>query len=310
MPYRKSRELGIYFKTLYGESMKRITLLAMIVLGIFPCFCAASEPPGIKVTLSSRTIDQGGLEFLSVGLDEGENPEVTWRGKEVRLVFRQEKKKWQGFLGADLRAKPGSYILRVTSMPSGRKRLLALEIVEKDWGVRRLTLPKKMVDLDKKTLERARRESKVMKKLWQVPTDSPRWHGKFLKPVSGEVVGPFGRRSVINKQPRSPHSGVDLRGKRGTPIKATNHGKVVLVADHFFSGRSVVIDHGGGIQSMYFHLDDITVQKDDMIEKGQVIGHMGSTGRATGPHLHWGIRMNGARVDPIGLTALSRKLEE
>lgn len=295
---------------LYRESMKRIIALAMIVLGIFPCFCVASEPSGIEVVLSSREIAQGGVEFLSVGLKEGKNPKVIWQGREVRLVFRPEKNMWQGFLGADLRAKPGSDILIVESMPTGGKRLLALEIVKKDWGERRLTLPKKMVDLDAKTLERARRESKVMKKLWQAPADSPLWRGKFLKPVSGKVLGPFGRRSVINNQPRSPHSGVDLRGERGTPVKATNHGKVILVADHFFSGRSVVLDHGGGVQSMYFHLDDITVQKDDMIEKGQVIGHMGSTGRATGPHLHWGIRMNGARVDPISLTGLSRQLEE
>ncbi len=282
----------------------------MIVLGIFPCLCAASDLPEIDVALSSRQIPQGGVELLSIRVNEGEIPKVTWLDKEAWLVFDPEEKAWQGFLGVDLRAKPESYVLDIKSMPSGRKKLLALEVVEKDWGVRRLTLPKKMVDLDSKTLERARKESKVMKSLWRASVDRPLWRGKFLRPVPGKVLGPFGRRSIINSQPRSPHSGVDLRGKSGTPVKATNHGKVVLVCDHFFSGRSVVIDHGGGIQSMYFHLDSITVRKDDMIEKGQVIGRMGSSGRATGPHLHWGIRMNGARVDPIGLTILSRQLEE
>ena len=294
----------------YEKSVKIVVVLAMIVYGAFPCLCTASDSLEFDTLLSSREIPQGGVELLSIRVHEGETPKVTWLNKEVGLVFDPEEKAWRGFLGVDLGAEPGSYILNIKSMPSGRQKLLALEIIEKDWGVRRLTLPKKMVDLDSKTLERARKESKDMSALWRAPVDSPLWRGSFLRPVPGKVLGPFGRRSIINSQPRSPHSGVDLRGKSGTPVKATNHGKVVLVCDHFFSGRSVVIDHGGGIQSMYFHLDSITVRKDDMIEKGQVIGRMGSSGRATGPHLHWGIRMNGARVDPIGLTILSRQLEE
>ncbi|MBW1862211.1 MAG: M23 family metallopeptidase, partial [Deltaproteobacteria bacterium] len=125
-----------------------------------------------------------------------------------------------------------------------------------------------------------------------------------------KLVGPFGRRSIINDQPRSPHSGVDLKGKRGTPIKAANNGKVALTGNHFFSGKSVVIDHGGGIQSMYFHLDKIMAKEGQTIIKGQVIGLVGSTGRSTGPHLHWGMRVNGARVDPLMLTGLSQQIEE
>jgi murein DD-endopeptidase MepM/ murein hydrolase activator NlpD len=193
---------------------------------------------------------------------------------------------------------------------SGLEQRLEMEIREKNYGVRNLTLPQNMVDLDDETLARVRKESAVTNALWKAEPSSPLWEGSFVKPIPGEVIGPFGRKSIINDQPRSPHTGVDLRGKKGTPIKAINNGRVVLTFDHFFSGLSVVIDHGGGIQSMYFHMDKIQVQEGEMVNKGTIIGSVGSTGRATGPHLHWGVRLNGARIDPFELVDKSSQLEE
>jgi len=187
-------------------------------------------------------------------------------------------------------------------------RKVEIEVKEKDYGVRRLTLPKKMVDLDAPTLKRIRKESEIMKKVFQSSISTPLWRGAFMKPVPGEIVGPFGRRSIINGEPRSPHTGVDLRGEYGTPVKAMNNGKVVLTGDHFFTGRLVVLDHGGGIQSMYFHMQKLMVQSGDMVTKGDVIGLVGSSGRATGPHLHLGTRVNGCRVDPMRLTILSASI--
>ncbi len=149
-----------------------------------------------------------------------------------------------------------------------------------------------------------------MKQLWETPPSAPLWNGPFLRPISGKVMTPFGPRSIINNQPRAPHSGVDLKAKKGTPVRATNDGRVALASDYFFSGRSVVIDHGGGIQSMYFHLERILVQQDEMVTKGHIIGLVGSSGRATGPHLHWGIRINGARVDPLRLLSVSKRLRK
>ena len=167
-----------------------------------------------------------------------------------------------------------------------------------------------MVDLDAQTLKRVREESGKMKKLWVAPFAEPLWEGPFMRPVPGEVIGPFGRNSIINEQPRSPHSGVDLRAERGAPVKVMNHGRVALTGDHFFTGLTVVIDHGGGIQSMCFHLDKILVKEGQRVTKGEVIGLVGSTGRATGPHLHLGVRVNGARVDPLGLTKISEPVGE
>jgi murein DD-endopeptidase MepM/ murein hydrolase activator NlpD len=266
--------------------------------------------PQYHIHLSSSIIGQGDLTLLRIRLKNGNTPQVTWRGKEVLLGSNQEKTDWYGFLGADLSAKPGHYKVVVKVPGSVVEEQLEVEIRGKDYGVRRLTLPKNMVDLDSKTLQRARKESKRMKSLWEALPSTPLWNGPFLRPLPGEVVGPFGRRSIINDQPRSPHSGVDLKGERGAPVRAINHGQVVLTDDHFFTGLTVVMDHGGGIQSMYFHLNRIAVQKGQVAAKGQIIGFVGSTGRATGPHLHWGIRMNGARIDPLLLLALSQQLEE
>ncbi len=266
--------------------------------------------PQSHIHLSSSIIGQGDLTLLTIRTKNGNTPQVTWRGKEVLLVSNHEKTDWYGFLGADLTAKPGHYRVVVKMPGSGAEKQLEVEIREKDYGVRRLTLPKNMVDLDSKTLQRVRKESKRMKSLWETRPSAPLWNGPFLRPISGQVVGPFGQRSIINDQPRSPHSGVDLKGERGAPVRAINHGQVVLTDDHFFTGLTVVIDHGGGVQSMYFHLNRIAVQQGQVVTKGHIIGFVGSTGRATGPHLHWGIRMNGARIDPLLLLALSQQLEE
>jgi len=261
------------------------------------------------VYLSSKIISQGDLSLIKVKVKTGETPRVTWMKKKVYLVSNDQKTDWYGFLGVDLKARPGRYTVLVKVLPSGHEKRLGIKVQAKDYGVRRLTLPKEMVDLDAQTLKRVRKESKKMKNLWEAPPKIPLWTGPFIRPVSGEVGGAFGRRSIINDQPRSPHSGVDLKAGRGTQIKAMNNGRVALTDEHFFTGLTVVIDHGGGIQSMYFHLDKIVVEQDQTVTKGEVIGLVGSTGRATGPHLHLGIRVNGARVDALRLTVLSGELE-
>ena len=262
------------------------------------------------IYVSSDIIPQGDLSLIRIKVDKGEIPQVTWMKKKVFLVPNHDKTFWQGFLVADLREKPGQYQAHVKVSPSDQNKLLDIEVVDKDYGVRRLTLPKEMVDLDAETLKRVKKESEIMKKLWEVPASTPCWKGPFLRPIPGDVIGPFGRKSIINDQPRSPHTGVDLRGERGVRLKAVNNGRVIFTGEHFFAGRSVVIDHGGEILSMYFHLKEILVQENDMVKKGQIIGLVGSTGRATGPHLHWGMRLNGARIDPLRLIEISQELEE
>ncbi|MCA9479450.1 MAG: M23 family metallopeptidase, partial [Nitrospira sp.] len=135
----------------------------------------------------------------------------------------------------------------------------------------------------------------------------PLWNGPFLEPVNGKITGVFGSRRIINGQPRRPHSGEDIAAPKGTPVLAINSGTVSLAVDHFFSGKGVVLDHGLGVFSMYFHLSEINVQNGQPVQKGEAIGKVGASGRATGPHLHWGVRVNGSRVNPFALTTLPLK---
>jgi len=263
-----------------------------------------------RIQFSSQLISQGELAVVKLGLKEGETPLVRWLDREVSMVPNDQKTTWCGFLAADLKAEPGRYPLLVKVLPGPWEQTFEMTVAKKDRGVRRLKLPKEKVDLDAATLERVKTEAAVMGEVLSAPPASPLWRGRFLSPVEGEIVGSFGQASVINDSPRSPHSGVDLKASLGTPVLAMNHGKVVLVADQFFTGISLVIDHGGAVQSMYFHLDKVLVNQDDQVKKGQVVGLVGSTGRASGPHLHLGVRVNSARVDPLQLTLVSETMEQ
>jgi hypothetical protein len=261
-----------------------------------------------EVILSSQRVSQGDVFLLRVRAGEGETLKVSWMEREIPMVARG-KGEWCAFLGVDLKSVPQVHPLKILTTPSGREKSVGITVESKDYGERRITLPREMVELDGPTLERVKRESAEMKAVLNGPPAAPLWRSRFLIPVEGEVSGRFGLRNYINGEPRSPHSGVDLKAHLGVPVRAMNHGRVVLTCDHFFSGRSVVIDHGGGIHTMYFHLEKILVEEQQRVGKGDIIGHVGSTGRSTGPHLHLGVRVNGARVDPLRLVNLSVELE-
>jgi peptidase M23-like protein len=211
--------------------------------------------------------------------------------------------------GIDLDMKPGTHAWRVGVVEPGREPRRAqgsVKIARRDFHVERLTLPNTMVDLDPETERRAMAEGKQMAALYRTITPERFWRGKFTIPVAMAGTGTgFGARRVINGQPRSPHSGSDYAAPRGTPVVAVNSGKVALVAEFFFPGRLVILDHGLGLYTAYFHLDSIAVAEGERVERGQTLGTVGATGRATGPHLHFGAQVAGARVDPTTLLGLS-----
>jgi len=262
----------------------------------------------VDVSFSSETSARGDLILITIKADKGDNPRVNWMDKEIALIFDRTRASWKGFIATDLNQKAGAYKVLVQAPSSGFEKSFDIKVTDKDYGVRNLTIPKEKVELDSDTLERVKSEAAVVKTLWDADPTSPEWNEAFLIPVDSSVVGAFGRKSIINNLERSPHTGVDLRGGTGTPVKATNNGRVILVADHFFTGNALYVDHGGGIISMYFHLDKVLVKDGDKIKRGQVIGLIGATGRATGPHLHWGVRINGSRVNPMTLIKLSKGL--
>jgi hypothetical protein len=279
----------------------------LVLLAVFLLSSADALPlTGSAIELHPSAIGQGEVAILSIQKEGRARPEVTWRGKGITVLLDSSKGMWTAFLGADLTTVPGGYTLQVRCGDEVLTRQIL--VLLKDHGTRRFTVSKEMEALDTLTLERVQEESKKMKEVFSVSHDQPFWWGRWITPVKGGIVSRFGSRTFINDLERSPHSGVDLKAAEGTSIRAANRGRVALVADHFFGGLSIVIDHGGGIHSMYFHLSEVSVASGMLVEKGDLIGLAGSSGRATGPHLHFGIRLNGERVDPLRLIELSAGL--
>jgi murein DD-endopeptidase MepM/ murein hydrolase activator NlpD len=206
-------------------------------------------------------------------------------------------------VGVDLDAPAGPLPLVVDVQESGRLLRLrrALRVLPPPYPVQRLTLSTRFTELDPATLERVAIEKAALDRLWE--TQRPRlWRDPFRAPLDGQGSGSgFGQRRIINGEPRAPHSGVDVAAPAGTPVLAANAAEVALVADQFFAGTAVVLDHGDGLFTMYFHLQESLVRPGERVARGQAIGRVGSTGRASGPHLHWGVRLHGARVDPAAL---------
>lgn len=211
-------------------------------------------------------------------------------------------------VAVDLEARPGSQAWRIAVLEPGREPRTArgaLRILRREFPVQRLTLPPGMVDLDPETERRAVAEGERLRTLYRTITGDRLWRGTFTRPVAGSEPGTgFGARRIINGSPRMPHAGLDFAAPLGTPVVAANAGRVSLVADYFFPGRLAVIDHGLGLYTLYFHLDTVGVGEGGAVDRGQPIGTVGATGRATGPHLHFGAQMGSARIDPAVLLRL------
>ncbi len=189
--------------------------------------------------------------------------------------------------------------IEVWKEAAGERRTATVRIADYPYPVQRITIQdESRVNLSPEDSARAARESERIGALWSA--DGPRRFTLPLAPPLDDLPsgGRFGSRRFFNDQPRSPHTGADFAADSGTPVKAVAAGTVVLADDLFFSGKSVFVHHGDGLITMYFHLSELAVAEGDEVERGQIVGEVGATGRATGPHLHFGVRWRGARVDP------------
>jgi murein DD-endopeptidase MepM/ murein hydrolase activator NlpD len=233
--------------------------------------------------------------------------QIIWQNKTVP-AFRLNDA-WTTIVGVDLDTKAGDHRADVLfTMDDGRvdKRDIVVKVVEKKYPTTQLKVDDRYVELSKVDLERANRETKELEAIYSNVTREIFPDAPFTVPIPGGTGANFGHRRVFNGEPRAPHAGADLRATTGTPIHATNQGRVVLAKDLFFTGNTVVLDHGLGIYSLYAHLSKIDVKRGDPVKNGQVIGLAGATGRVTGPHLHWGMRVQGARVDPFTLVTVGQ----
>lgn len=229
---------------------------------------------------------------------------LVWLDRTIPLQIEKNSEGYRAtaILGTDVKyTKPGRKELAfkavVGQIASELKRHIQVE--PKKYAEQRLTVAQKMVTPSKKSLDRIRKESQIIGRALATTTPERYWSLPFVRPVKGGVSSEYGLRRFFNGQPRSPHRGVDLRGGKGTPIKATNAGRVLLTGHFYFGGNTVFIDHGQGLVSMYCHLSKINVRKGMMVSKGEVVGLIGMTGRVTGPHLHFSLYSARLSSDPL-----------
>lgn len=259
----------------------------------------AERNPGFAVSLSTLHPAQGDPVLVEVCADPAaDNVTLAWKGR----IFPLEETapgRYLGIVGVDLADPPGKEPLSVAVYRDGLAGRFDMDLLvrEREFPVQRLTLPKKMAVFDKTTLARIRRESKRLRALFSV-VSPPSWNLPFAPPVKEYNPTDFGAKRFINGEPRSRHAGVDIHVPAGTPVVAMAAGTVAFAGEQFFGGRSVVLDHGGGIFTVYYHLQEYSVRTGQHVNEGETIGAVGSTGRATGPHLHFGVRAAGGRIDP------------
>lgn len=212
--------------------------------------------------------------------------------------------KWSGLIGIDLDTKPGRYVVNVTGLDADGKAVTVeypITVEPKTFATRTLTVDQQFVTPPREALARIQRESEKVRAIFEAVSPERYWAGPFVLPVAGRSISEFGKRSVYNGQPRSPHAGTDFAGATGTPIKAPNAGKVVLAANLYYSGNTIILDHGQGLYSYFGHMSAFSVREGDRVAAGDVVGKVGATGLVTGPHLHWSVRLAGTRVDPLSL---------
>ncbi|MDD2699988.1 MAG: peptidoglycan DD-metalloendopeptidase family protein [Sideroxydans sp.] len=269
--------------------MIRLCLKLCLLFLALPQFALAALPQASNVP--------GGVALIPLGaVAEHAQPPQAWLGEQPVLVAA-DKGKWYAVVGLPLDIKTGLHTLRAKA--DEETMSLAFKVKPKKYPEQHITLKdKSKVQLSPEDEARALSEIALIKQLklhWQ---PSPDTDPGFILPAKGRLSGQFGSRRVFNGEPRAPHAGIDVAARKGSKVSASSHAKVLAVGDYFFNGKTVFLDHGNGLITMYCHLDRIDVGENDVVQKGQQIGLSGMTGRATGPHLHWSVILNGAMVNP------------
>ncbi len=280
-------------KTPLSKYLPRAAAIAfLLLLSITTLTHAAPLPREARVP--------GGVAIVRVAEASSTPPTVTREGVRVWVTAHRAGKEapgWYAVVGIPLSAAPGEQTLNVND--GGVDRTLSFKVTSKKYPVQKLTFAdKRMVEPNAEDNVRIERESKHLaqvKRTWRDATDTS---AAFQLPAEGPLSSQFGLQRVLNGMPRSPHAGLDVAVPTGTPIQSAAGGVVLDTGDYYFNGKTVWIDHGNGLLSLYCHLSDIKVRAGERLEKGQLVGLSGMTGRATGPHLHWSVLLNRVMVEP------------
>jgi len=263
-------------------------------LRIAVCCLAAAVGTSAAFAMPRVRRVTGGIAQIEIPRDACV-PVTKLQGRSVAVV--RDEQRWIAIVGIPLDVAPGEHKI---SVDTGKRKLdVPFLVSEKSYRTQHLTIKdQKKVTPDPKDLERIAEETKRSDIALSRFTELPSPVLQLVAPIEGNRSDSYGSRRFFNGQPRKPHSGMDIAAPKGTPIISPAAGVVVEVGDFFFNGNTVFIDHGAGLITMYCHLDRIDVKVGDQLQTGDRIGTVGATGRVTGPHLHWGVSLNRAMVDP------------
>jgi len=280
------------------ESIRAILLLTvfLIALVIAPNVMAVSDPVSELRAQLHRPVPGGVAVVPIMPVNASQTPPVVTLGAN-RLLVLKDAQSWWAVAGIALDTEPGTITLDVRT--PDERRSVAIEIQPYDYKSQRITLKNRaMVSPPPETLKRIKSEISEQLEAYDTFSEAMPSNLIFDAPVSGRLSSPFGLKRYFNGEPRNPHSGLDFAAPTGTPVKAPADGQVLFIGDLYFNGLTIFVDHGQGVISMFCHLSEINHLPGDVVRRGDVVGAVGNTGRSTGPHLHWNVSLNGARVDP------------
>ena len=269
--------------------MKRSHILCMLAM----MFAGLPSPSASEISA-----EQGGIIVLEARINTSHPPVLQCMGKSWP-VEKVDEARWKGWVGIDLATPAGSHACQWQA--DGLRLSQNITVTKGHFRISRIQVPRRMAEFDPRTLERIRGEIRVLKSSYRVHVEASPPIAMKLLPANGPESTPFGAQRIVNGQPRSPHTGIDIAAPEGTPVMAPLAGKVLYVGNMYLNGNTVVIGHGRGLVSVLSHMADIKVSENQWVKAGELVGHVGQTGRATGPHLHWSVRFHEARINPHAL---------
>lgn len=281
--------------------------IAMLAVLLAVPSTGMARQQSIDITVRARSLQPGELVVVGLTLDRDATMVEVTAFDRSSPAYRIAPGRWEALVGIDLDQAAGEYVLRASADGGAATGQRVLAVAAKSFAVRTLKVNPDFVNPPKAVLARIQEESRFLQAVYEAPAPRRLWEGPFHRPVPHRANSRFGVRSVFNGERRNPHAGTDFLSPAGTPILAPNAGRVVAARDLYFSGRTVILDHGLGLFSQLAHMSRIDVAEGDVVTAGQVVGLVGATGRVTGAHLHWGLRAGTARVDALSLLALLAK---
>ncbi len=283
----------------------------LILLTLLFNFTYAQE---LKLFFEENTIKNAQTALLKLQAKNISNAKLTLLDEDpLNLNFRKnsfKKNEYYALIPISYYKKPKSYKIIISYFKHNKKyfKSIKLNVIDGKYKSETITVSKSKFKPSKQREERTKKEYKEAMQIYRSVSDKILWNEDFIYPMNSKITSAFGTKRVYNNQLKSYHSGTDFRAKIGTPIIASNSGIIKIAQDRFYAGNSIVIDHGHGVYSCYYHLSKINFKVGDFVKKGEIIGLSGATGRITGPHLHYAFRINGIQVDPLQSIEILNKL--